>query len=435
MLDARRGLCGLALCFGQVGLAGCGAETDVDSVVEESNENLAAVTLEREWLLAADGLTTGATEVRARFTLPKSFTSAWVSLDSVKGVGKAVTRGADGAFAIALDVTALGTGKHRLLVLSKDKKRTLGLATFQRSAALYVVVSTDWDDTRMSDAYLARMDGVRQHHPELRVTQFFAPYHYTDPQVTPARKLAIETWIKTQRDSYGDELGVHIHGWCHFVKTTGVPCRTKETFYKDDGSGYTTILAAYTELELTTLLEAAKALYATHGLGSPTSFRAGGWTADAKVLRALVATGFAVDSSAVPFSYLASWKGYGLWDWTSAHWQGITETTQPYFPSAADPAKAALPSSLPILEVPDNGVLVDYVTAEQMLAIYRMNHDGGALGKPTVYQVGWHPPNFSSEYMTRIDTALDEVDAHLYSKDRGPAVYVTIRELTKVFRP
>jgi hypothetical protein len=64
-----------------------------------------------------------------------------------------------------------------------------------------------------------------------------------------------------------------------------------------------------------------------------------------------------------------------------------------------------------------------------------MNHPSGApLAKSTVYQIGWHPPNFSASYMARIDTALNEVDRHLYSKDLGPAVYVNISELTKVWQ-
>jgi hypothetical protein len=410
------------------------ASPDEGSESEDATEKVAKIALTRTWLLVGDGLTTGDAQVKASFTLPKSYKNAAVAIDTPAGA-KPVTRGADGKFAAALPLGKLTTGDHKLLVVSSDGKRTLGSATFHLSAPLYIVVSTDWDDTRMDDSYLARMEGVRQHHPELKVTQFFAPYHYTDPKLTPGRKQQIDAWIKEQRDQYGDELGVHIHGWCHFVTTTGVPCRTKESFYYDDGSGYTTILAAYSEAEMTTILQKSRETFAAHGLGAPTSFRAGGWTADVKVLRALAKTGFMVDTSAVPASHLSSWKGYGLYTWTTSHWQGITETSQPYFPLASNPAAADPAKALPVLEVPDNGVLVDYVTADEMTAIYRMNHPGGGtLANPTVYQIGWHPPNFSNEFMNRIDTALAEVDKHLYSKDAGPARYVNISELTKVWK-
>ena len=414
--------------------SGCGGADDAAQTIDDATESSAKIALARTWLLTADGLTAGDAMVRATFTLPKSYRYAVAALDSATGPSVELVGKGDGTFPpVALDATKLSIGEHQLLVLSRDKKRVYGRATFRRSAPLYVVVSTDWDDTRMSDAYLARMEGVRQHHPELKITQFFAPFHYTDPEVSAARKAEIDAWIKEQRDVHGDELGVHIHGWCHYVRTTGVPCRTKETFYKDDGTGYTTILAAYSEAEMTTILKASKATFAAQGLGVPTSFRAGGWTADAKVLAALASAGFTVDSSAVPASHLVSWKGYALYDWNTTNWAGITEKSQPYYPLLARPAAPDPKKALPLLEVPDNGVLVDYVTGEEMRDIYRQNHDGGALATPTVYQIGWHPPNFDGAYMARIELALDEVDRHLASKDQGPARYVNIRELARVF--
>jgi hypothetical protein len=172
-----------------------------------------------------------------------------------------------------------------------------------------------------------------------------------------------------------------------------------------------------------------------NGLGRPTSFRAGGWTASADTLRALANTGFTVDTSAVPAdTWLASWKAYELYDWTTTHWNGITETSQPYFPLGDNPAEADPLRGIPVLEVPDNGVLVDYVRGEDMIVIYDLNHDGGPLEEPTLYQVGWHPPNFSNEYLARMEMALSHVDEHLFAEDLGPAVYVNISELTKVWR-
>lgn len=36
--------------------------------------------------------------------------------------------------------------------------------------------------------------------------------------------------------------------------------------------------------------------------------------------------------------------------------------------------------------------------------------------------------------MARMDSALDLVDEHLFEKDAGPAVYVSISELTRVWK-
>ncbi len=412
-------------------LLGCAGESDLSSESLDATE-AADLALERQWVLTSDGLTEGADTLGVSFSLPGNFKYARIAVDD--GPSAVITRGEDGRFSGNVAVEGLAPGEHAVVVTSKSSMTKLGSAAFHVSAPLYVVVSTDWDDTRMGDAFLARMEGLRQAHPALLYSHFFAPFHYTDPQVSAARKDEIDGWIKQQRDEFGDELGVHIHGWCHFVETTDVTCKTAESFYRDDGSGYTTILAAYSQGEMETILDASKAMFAAHHLGTPTSFRAGGWTADAGTLKALENTGFSVDSSAVPASHLVSWKGYALYDWTMAHWDGITETSQPYFPLAADVAKPDPERGIALLEVPDNGVLVDYVTGDEMRAIYAMNHDGGTLDEPTVYQIGFHPPNFSSAFMERMDVALDLVDEHLYEADAGPAVYVTISELTRVWK-
>jgi hypothetical protein len=388
----------------------------------------ATVSLDRQWLLLSDGLTAGDPYVDVSV---QAFGRDRVQMSI--GDGQRVTVAVSGGVASAkLELAGLGAGVYDVTVW--DRGSAIGRASFNLSAALYVVVSTDWDDTRMSDAYLQRMEELRERHPSVKITQFFAPYHYTDPQLSETRRDDVEAWVKHQRDVYGDEIGVHVHGWCHFIDTTGVDCKTAETFYKDDGSGYTTILAAYPQHEMEAILDAAVDTFEAHGLGRPTSFRAGGWTADVSVLRALEATGFEVDTSAVPAHRLSSWQGYDLYSWTMNNWAGITEVSQPYYPLPDNIVQPDPQRGLAILEVPDNGVLVDYVTADDMVAIYDQNHDGGTLDVPTMYQVGWHPPNFSHSFMQRMDVALDHVDAHLYEHDRGPAVYVNISDLTQVWR-
>ena len=423
----------LAACWVAM-TAGCILDGEEDSESLDESAGVAKVALDRTWVLKGDGLTEGAASLHVEIGLPASYKYARVAIDAVGG--KTITRGSDGKFAADVPVADLAPGTHKVIVASKSSKKALGTATFNVSFPLYVVVSTDWDDTRMSDDYLHRMEMLRDHHPALKVTQFFAPFHYTDPKITPARKQQIEDFVKTQRDQYGDEIGMHIHAWCHFIDTTGVPCRTQETFYKNDGSGYTTILAAYTEEEMTTILQAGRAIFAEHDLGAPSAFRAGGWTADVKVMRALVATGFTVESSAVanPEKWLIDWKGFDLYSWTTEHWKGITETSQPYFPLEANVATPDPDRGLPLLEVPDNGVLVDYVTGEDMTMIYDLNHDGGVLEEPTLYQVGFHPPDFSTDFLNRMDTALSHVDEHAYEADKGPAVYVNISDLARVWK-
>ena len=45
--------------------------------------------------------------------------------------------------------------------------------------------------------------------------------------ITPERRQLLVVWVTGQRDTHGDEIGLHIHPYCNFVDTTSVPCRTE----------------------------------------------------------------------------------------------------------------------------------------------------------------------------------------------------------------
>ncbi len=390
------------------------------------------VTVSRAWVLKADGLTPGEREVTVRVVAPADASGVRASLDD--DPARVAVRGADGVWSVALPVADLAVGAHTVRVAPTGAV-AVASQPLQVSFAAYVVVSTDWDNTRFTDSYLRRIESLREHHPGLVYSHFFAPYHYTDPQVTDAREAEIEAWVKAQCDQYGDELGVHIHGWCHFVTAAGVPCRTTPAYAPNDTTGYVTVIAAYTVEEMATQLRYAVQLFAQHGLGRPTSFRAGGWTADLGTLRALDSTGFTVDSSAMRPDRIGSWRGYLLYDWNQTNWAGITDTSQPYHPSDTLITQGAPARPMRLLEVPDNGILVDYITGPEMVAVYEANApSGGTLAQPTLFQVGFHPPNFSTTFALRMEAALSHVDAHLASADAGPAVYARISDLTRVWR-
>ena len=88
------------------------------------------------------------------------------------------------------------------------------------------------------------------------------------------------------------------------------------------------------------------------------------------MLSALAANGYVADTSANNWARMEEWDGQQngvLYEWNSAHWSSINETSQPYYPNVDDILSDA-PPTLPILEVPDNGILVDYVTGEEMVS-------------------------------------------------------------------
>jgi hypothetical protein len=151
--------------------------------------------------------------------------------------------------------------------------------------------------------------------------------------------------------------------------------------------------------------------------------------------QALEATGFTVDSSAPPTRRIEEWRGYTLYSWNMTNWNGIDEKSQPYFASTLNLVKDSPTPNLNVLEVPDNGILVDYVTGQEMIDIYELNAPTGkALTQPTLFQIGFHPPNFSYSYLSRMEIALSHVDAHLASKGLGPAVFARISDLQRVWK-
>ena len=142
------------------------------------------------------------------------------------------------------------------------------------------MVSTDWDFSDPGQASQNYTDRMHTGHPGMTITQFVGPYTFTDPAVTATRATALATWVIANRDDYGDEIGLHIHPYCNFVTHAGLTCITDQsTVYATDTTGYTIKVGAYGRADFGTLLTHAKDLFVAHGLGTPTLFRAGGWTA------------------------------------------------------------------------------------------------------------------------------------------------------------
>jgi hypothetical protein len=86
-----------------------------------------------------------------------------------------------------------------------------------------------------------------------------------------------------------------------------------------------------------------------------------------------------------------------------------------------------------VLEVPDNGLLVDYVSGAEMIEMFAANLGSGILDSPRVYSIGYHPPNFSETFLARMDQALGEIDRHLAAFDLGPVIYARLSDLVHVW--
>ena len=391
----------------------------------------------REWYLVGNDHTPGGDTYQATITAPAGtgFVDAWIG----DRAGVRLTE-EGGRFVLSADIADLEVGTHDVLFAADGAATAFARVDLHRSHPYYVLVTTDWDFSDPGQDAMDFHDEMHEQHPGVLITHFIGPYTFTDPDLPDAREAEIVAWAQRLRDDFGDEIGLHIHPYCHFVEHAGVTCNTAEsTVYADDTSGYTIGLWAYGDTDFRTLLEAADLLFMERDLGKPVTFRAGGWTATIDTLRALAATGYVADTSANNWARMEEWipdppfvTGI-LYSWNMEHWATIDDTSQPYYPNDTDVLSPEDPT-LSILEVPDNAIMVDYVSLEEMTDIFEQNWDGTPLATPTTLTMGWHPSaSFSEQEKQRVDGLLDLADLHLASEGDGPVVYTNLRDMPAVF--
>lgn len=390
----------------------------------------------RDWYLVGNDLTPGNEELAFLVVPPDGTGYIDMWLDDEPGERLDIQ---DGQHFRIMDITDLPAGVHEVLLAADGSDTAFARVTFNRTHPLYVIVTTDWDDADTSDAALSLQDDLHAEHEDLVLTHFVGPYTFTDPTVTPERREVLVDWLLDQEATFEDEIGLHIHPYCNFVDTTTVPCREMPSTTNDNGdpTGYTVMLSAYTEAELVELFEKSDELFVANGLPKPTSFRAGGWTADTNVLEAMEATGYVADTSANNWARMEEWENQlsgVLYEWNKTQWATIGDTSQPYYPNTDDILSADAPN-IGVLEVPDNGILVDYVSADEMIEIFHANWpDGAPLLEPTQLSIGFHPSNFNLNYKTRMTNALTEVNRYRARLDRGPVVFARLSDVVQVWK-
>jgi hypothetical protein len=288
-----------------------------------------------------------------------------------------------------------------------------------------IVVSVDWEGRDLLPENLNAMKQLRADYPTVRLVQFLNAAYFTKPGANPANVRAqIQTALKST-----DELGLHIHGWKRLFEAAGVTFRSTPTFWgrswlSNDCSfdcGHEVPISAYTEPELEKVIAFSIATLETNGLGHAKSFRAGGWMARDAVRQALVAQGITWDSSAVPSAYLATeLAGLPLLDWIDAEWKGTSPATQPYVITTA---KGKLK------ELPDNGALADYVTADEMVDVFRQATVRWKADptRDQVVSIGFHQET-AAKYLPRVREALDRM-ATIAKTEKIPISRVTTKSL------
>ncbi len=291
---------------------------------------------------------------------------------------------------------------------------------------ILVVVTVDWEGRDLTEANIGAMEALRARRPDVPLVQFLNAAYFTKPGADAA---ATETQIRRAL-SDGDELGLHIHGWKRLFEAAGVEFRSSPTFWDPDGvvtsgcgfdCGHEVPISAYTEPELEQVIAFSVDTLDAQGFGRPTSFRAGGWMAKDNVRSALAAQGFVTENSAVPSEYLASEIGdLPLFTWVDELWQGTTAASQPHELETEHG---------PILEIPDNGALADYMLPAEMVDVFHEAREALEADpkKDVVVSIGFHQET-AAKYLPRVDEALDVILKES-EDDAVPLRFVTAADL------
>ena len=196
---------------------------------------------------------------------------------------------------------------------------------------IVVAVTIDWEGADASAEGLAALAALRNTLGAVPFTHFVSAGYLTSNR-TPAKTIANE--IRA-----GDELAVHLHAWRSLALASGIEPRLSPSFLTgtdelfDLGDvGFEVDPDAYDVASLRAMLRTSSRLLEQQ-LGAPVSksFRAGGYLATPKVLLALGAEGYNVDSSAVDPRQLDELDEGMLPKRVAQLWPRVVPTTQPYF--------------------------------------------------------------------------------------------------------
>lgn len=332
---------------------------------------------------------------------------------------------------LPLDGAPPGAQRIEILVrLRGGEDAVLATRDFTLSAPEYVVWTLDFEGDASGDAEMANTAAIAD---ELKVpmTILWNPRVWTtgvppgeSSDVSAARAEAMLAWTKDRLLRTGDEVGLHLHMWTDYVRAAGLtPHLTPSWAGRSDG--YDVPITAYPEAEQKALIDFGTKLMTDHGLPKATSFRAGGQFGDAATLRALVASGFSADCTAVP----AGTFGRLRLPWT------LAADAQPYRPSRED---ANATGDLAILESPTiGGNTFGFTTATiqpQVRANLAVFAPAGEVAKERrAVHVVSHPGTIVAAERAAIEALLRAFDPLRYDKDAGPVRFVTLAQLAKAY--
>jgi hypothetical protein len=380
--------------------------------------------IDRRWYAMPDGLEQPHVQINATF---EDDPSRGQPFASIEGQAETPLRRNGAIWTGSVPLDGFAAGEHTIGIFEHIAPVSLyrvATATFLLTRPEYVVWTLDFEGDASGDAELtntsAIADGLK-----IPMSVFWNPRVWTTSQVSAERQEAMLAWTK-DRMTKGDEVALHLHMWTDYVRAVGLVPRTAPS-WAGRGDGYDVPITAYPENEQQAMIGYGVKLMVQHGLPTPTSFRAGGDFADAATLRAIAASGFDADCTAVAKDYPPI--GRIPYPWT------LPSGAQPYRPSSTD-ANAA--GDLALLEAPTIGGNTFGFTAQTIQPQIRANlalfaSAGAAATERKAITVVSHPGTIVPSERAAIEALLGAFAGLRYDADSGPVRFVTLAQLAKAY--
>lgn len=302
-------------------------------------------------------------------------------------------------------------------------------------SSVVICVTVDWEGTNILSENLKSMTDFRTMLPEIPLTHFICPAYFTRNGDNANMSAKILTQILDR-----DEVGLHVHCWNSLIKASNVALLTDPpTYYlKDfnDGRGpeipYATSqglavdwghgipLGAFTATDIESIISAASNLLVSNNITrrAPTSFRCGGWLSCDAVQSALQSTTNSIntDSSGTDAIHFADIQqiirdnfSCDIGSWIPLLWGATSTSTPSYLANSQtlvanpygisfDTQPYNIGSTNPIVQVPNNGALMDYTSADKVYGeLVAMLQHVSEKGGDMLSVVGFHQESASFE--------------------------------------
>jgi hypothetical protein len=286
------------------------------------------------------------------------------------------------------------------------------------SGRIVVAFTIDWEGAYVTSDGLDAVAELRKTGlGPAPITHFVSAAYFAKTPPTPDALASLTTAIHP-----GDELAVHLHAWRSLARASGVEPKLSPSFLtgtdkvlelEDGDAGFDTDLDTYTVAELRALLRTSRRLLEQTRVRVSKSFRAGGYLATPKVLRAIHDEGYLVDSSAIDYRQLDELNEDVLPQRLAEIWPGVDPTKQPFLVPAGGE---------PLVEMPIAAV-TDYASTAEIVGIFESAHKHleADPGRDVFVVIAFHletAPDFASrlaEAMAALRARKDLADALLYT--------------------